>query len=172
MSSLPILDLRDAYLSVVAGALIVHLIYMKSEVQPSSYFPTFLLLIATPFLCSSFLIAHFASATTAYLAGFATFYVSLLTSIACYRLSPWHPLAKYPGPVLAKLPKFWILYMIWKGKQLNVVTGLHKKYGTHVRHGPNEPSIADADLLPALLAPDMLRGPMWDGRRNPDAEPI
>ncbi|KAL5476669.1 hypothetical protein ACEPAI_2855 [Sanghuangporus weigelae] len=171
MSSLPILDLRDAYLFLVAGALVVHLIYKKFEVQPSSYFPTFLLLIATPFLCSSFLIAHFASAMIAYLAGFAAFYGSLLTSIACYRLSPWHPLAKYPGPVLAKLSKFWIMYIIWKGKQLDIVTGLHKKYGTHVRLGPNELSIADADLLPALLAPDMPRGPMWDGRRNPDAEP-
>ena len=54
--------------------------------------------------------------------------------------------------------------------------------------GPNELSIADADLLPGLLAPDMPRGPstfllctrlfsrltsatVWDGRRNPDAEP-
>ena len=111
------------------------MVYKKFEVQPSSYFPTFLLLVATPFLCSSFLPAHFASPATAYLAGFASFYVSLLTSIACYRLSPWHPLAKYPGPTLAKLSKFWIMYKIWKGQQLDVVTGLHEKYGTHVRLG-------------------------------------
>ncbi|EJD05634.1 high nitrogen upregulated cytochrome P450 monooxygenase 2 [Fomitiporia mediterranea MF3/22] len=171
MNSLPVLDLRDALLFAVGGGLVTHLIYKKYEVQPSSYIPTFLLLIATPFICSSFLPPHFSSTTNAYIAGFGTFYSSLLASIACYRLSPWHPLAKYPGPILAKLSKFWIIYIILKGDQLRVVTELHKKYGPYVRLGPNELSFADADLLPVLLAPDMPRGPMWDGRRNPDAPP-
>ncbi|KAI5119310.1 hypothetical protein M0805_004554 [Coniferiporia weirii] len=171
LDDLPTLEFRDAILFIIASALVVHVAYKKYEFQPSSYFPTLLLLGATPFLSSSFLLAHFSSATSAYLSGFSTFYVSLLTSIAIYRVSPWHPLAKYPGPILAKLTKFWIIAVILKGDQLRVIADLHKKHGPYVRTGPNEVSFADADLLPELLAPDMPRGPMWDGRRNPDAEP-
>ncbi|THG95748.1 hypothetical protein EW145_g7904 [Phellinidium pouzarii] len=132
---LPTLDFRDAILVVVAGALIVHLIYKKYEVQPSSYFLTVLLLLATPYISSTFLLNHFASPSSAYLTGFLTFYTSILTSIAFYRLSPWHPLAKYPGPVLAKLSKFWIIAVILKGDQLRVIADLHKKYGPYVRTG-------------------------------------
>ncbi|KAL5514428.1 hypothetical protein ACEPAG_2516 [Sanghuangporus baumii] len=165
---LPELDMRDAFLLVVAGALVTHFIYKKYEVQPSSYSSTFLLLGLTPCLCSSFLIHHFSSLVTAYVLGFSTFYISLLASIACYRLSPWHPLAKYPGPVLAKLTKFWVVYRFYKGDYLPNIIAAHKKYGDVVRMGPNELSFVNADLVPQLLAPDMPKGPSWEGRRNPD----
>ncbi|KAH8115860.1 high nitrogen upregulated cytochrome P450 monooxygenase 2 [Phellopilus nigrolimitatus] len=171
LEDLPGLEFRDAILFVVASALATHMIYKKYEFQPSSYLPTLALLVATPTLASSFLRAHFATAASAYIIGFSTFYASLLSSIAVYRLSPWHPLAKYPGPILAKLSKFWIIVVILKGEQHRVIAALHRKHGPYVRLGPNELSFADVDLLPALLAPDMPRGPMWDGRRNPDAEP-
>lgn len=39
----------------------------------------------------------------------------LCSSILIYRLSPWHPLAKYPGPALAKLSKWYMAYRIAKG---------------------------------------------------------
>jgi hypothetical protein len=39
----------------------------------------------------------------------------LCSSIAVYRLSPWHPLASYPGPALAKLSKWYMAYRIAKG---------------------------------------------------------
>ncbi|KAH7103623.1 high nitrogen upregulated cytochrome P450 monooxygenase 2 [Auriculariales sp. MPI-PUGE-AT-0066] len=52
--------------------------------------------------------------------------VALLASIAVYRLSPWHPLARYPGPWLHKLTKL-------------------RKYGPSFESvPPNELSIADA----------------------------
>ena len=88
-----------------------------------------------PFLSSSFLLGHFSSANAAYTVGFATYYTSVITSIAIYRLSPWHPLAKYPGPIAAKLSKLWIVYVILKGDQLRVINDLHRKYGPYVRTG-------------------------------------
>jgi hypothetical protein len=39
----------------------------------------------------------------------------LCNSVIFYRLSPWHPLAKYPGPTLAKLSKWYMAYWIGKG---------------------------------------------------------
>lgn len=45
------------------------------------------------------------------------FLVGLSVSIVVYRLGPWHPLADYPGPVLAKLSKLWMGYCIVDGKR-------------------------------------------------------
>lgn len=52
-----------------------------------------------------------------------------------YRLSPWHPLAKYPGPRLAKLTKFWAVVVVLRKRQLQTVKELHAKYGQIVRVG-------------------------------------
>lgn len=43
--------------------------------------------------------------------------LGLFTSIAVYRLSPWHPLARYPGPTIAKLSKWYMSYWIAKGNR-------------------------------------------------------
>ena len=45
----------------------------------------------------------------------AYFLCGLCSSITIYRLSPWHPLAIYPGPTLAKLTKWYMAYWIAKG---------------------------------------------------------
>ena len=37
------------------------------------------------------------------------YFATLIGSIAVYRISPFHPLAKYPGPFIAKLSKFWMV---------------------------------------------------------------
>lgn len=47
----------------------------------------------------------------------ATFITGLASSLALYRLSPWHPLAVYPGPPLAKLSKWWMAYWVAKGQR-------------------------------------------------------
>lgn len=44
-----------------------------------------------------------------------TYLSSLGLSIIAYRVSPWHPLAKYPGPVLARVTKWWMAYWIANG---------------------------------------------------------
>ena len=40
---------------------------------------------------------------------FFTYFATLLGSIAAYRISPFHPLARYPGPFIAKLSKLWMV---------------------------------------------------------------
>ena len=85
---------------------------------------------------------------------YATFYATLALSVIFYRLSPFHPLARYPGPVLARVSKLWFVsvrrsapkysmlilclpkaYLGWRGRQHVHYMNLHKKYGDVVRVG-------------------------------------
>ena len=85
---------------------------------------------------------------------YAIFYTTLISSVVFYRLSPFHPLARYPGPVQAKISKLWFVSncggapgrprlilclskarLGWQGKQHVHYRDLHKKYGDVVRVG-------------------------------------
>ena len=64
--------------------------------------------------------------------------ISLLTltcSTIFYRLSPFHPLYQHPGPLLAKVTKFWGVYHAYTGKQHENLLHLHRKHGSIVRIG-------------------------------------
>lgn len=65
----------------------------------------------------------------------ALFLLSLVISVSLYRLSPFHPLARYPGPVLFKLTRLAALWVCVGGKQHLYYHELHKKYGPYVRTG-------------------------------------
>ncbi|KAL0954589.1 hypothetical protein HGRIS_003549 [Hohenbuehelia grisea] len=117
--------------------------------------------------------------------------MTLVLSVSTYRLSPFHPLAQYPGPVLCKLSKLWMMYISSQGKQHIYYQALHRRYGDVVRigkfefiisncrpcsgalavnntvnvAGPNELSIIDPSVMSPLYGQNELpKGPMWDGR--------
>ncbi|KAJ6554669.1 cytochrome P450 [Mycena capillaripes] len=70
---------------------------------------------------------------------------SLSFSIVAYRLSPFHPLAQYPGPAIGKVTKFWSLWKALPGYYKYLYhKKLHDTYGPYVRTGPNEISVIDA----------------------------
>ncbi|KAF6749572.1 cytochrome P450, partial [Ephemerocybe angulata] len=98
--------------------------------------------------------------------GYLLYYLTLSTSIILYRISPFHPLAKHPGPLLCKISKWTGVWVAIKGNSHQFVKDLHLKYGPVVRVGPNELSIVDKDVIPPILGKNgMPRGPLWDGRR-------
>jgi len=79
-----------------------------------------------------------------------------------YRLSPFHPLARYPGPAIAKTSKLWVSYVCAKGDLHRYYKSLHDRYGDVVRVGPNELSIRDASLIHPILGQGGLpKGPRW-----------
>ena len=62
----------------------------------------------------------------------------------------FHPLAKYPGPFLGRVTKFYDLYHAYIGDKHVSLYQLHKKYGTMVRFSPNILSINDPVALKAI----------------------
>src|SRR4051794_10113714 len=79
--------------------------------------------------------------------------LSLGSSIILYRLSPFHPLAKYPGPVLCKVSRLWTAYLSWTGQQHRYYHHLHQKYGPVIRTGPNHLHMCEAKAIPTILGP-------------------
>nr|BAL05149.1 cytochrome P450 [Phanerodontia chrysosporium] len=158
----PRLDQNDALAVVVGAALVCHLIFKHLE---PTYIPAVLfLLVLVPLYLSASLLPHFGPLLGPLIA-FTTYHTSLLTSIGLCRISPWHPLAKYPGPLPAKLSKWW---MVWKErdcKQHFYLEDLHKRYGDVVRIGPNELSICNVDAVLPLMGPNGLtKGPSTIGQ--------
>jgi hypothetical protein len=76
--------------------------------------------------------------------------LALISSISFYRLSPFHPLAKYPGPVLACITRLWAMWRVVNGKQHVDAHELFLRYGDVVRTGPNHLIIRDASVIPVL----------------------
>lgn len=71
----------------------------------------------------------------------ATYSVSAIVAVTTYRLGPWHPLAKYPGPWWWCISSLKLAYVSYLGRRHFVIDNLHKKYGPFVRIGPNTISI-------------------------------
>ncbi|KZV93858.1 cytochrome P450 [Exidia glandulosa HHB12029] len=86
---------------------------------------------------------------------------SLLLSIALYRLSPFHPLAQFPGPWDYKLTKLRATFTAYKGFHYKNVKKLHDRYGPIVRVGPNELSISDISAVSAVLGASGLPKDRW-----------
>ena len=112
---------------------LVHLIFKQTET--CRLYWLFILLLAIPSYLTRLYIPHAGSTILAAVKVFSLFWLTLATSILVYRVSPWHPLAKYPGPLLCKLTKFYLAYFALGGKQYLYYYELHKKYGNVVRIG-------------------------------------
>lgn len=110
-----------------------HLIFHYREPK-SPIIPTFVLLIEpAALLLGSSTVSTVSIWTIA--AVYLTFFITLVLSIIFYRLSPFHPLAEYPGPRLSKITKLYGMWISWTGHQHVVNKALHDKYGPFVRTG-------------------------------------
>ncbi|KAK4200404.1 cytochrome P450 [Triangularia verruculosa] len=64
----------------------------------------------------------------------------------------FHPLAKYPGPFLAKFTNLYAAYHSWKGDIHKDMYQCHLKYGDRVRYAPNRVTINTANALNTIHA--------------------
>ncbi|KAG6330511.1 hypothetical protein ID866_8578 [Astraeus odoratus] len=153
----------DAVLAILATALACHLVFNRYEpVNPLSHFT---LLVLPPVVLSSLLRTTFPPTSHVLVVVFTLYYTFVLFSVVAYRLSPFHPLARYPGPIPCRISKFWMAWVSSNGKQHEYYSKLHRKYGDIVRIGPNELSIRDVNAIDSLMGSSGLpKGPHWDGR--------
>ena len=102
--------------------------------EPTSIPIVLSLLVAFPTLLSSLLFPYFPTLQAVGYA-FATYFFTIFGSMVAYRISPFHPLAQYPGPLLCKISKFWMVSVVTTGKQHLYIQSLHNQYGDVVRVG-------------------------------------
>lgn len=121
---------------------VVYAIYKRYEYDVSRVFHHLAFLVVLPYsisllASSAFRFENISSYNTysTCVFSFGLYYLTLISSIIIYRLSPWHPLAKYPGPWSLKISKFVMSYHTYKGKVHIYHKKLHDKYGEYVRVG-------------------------------------
>ncbi|KAH9932278.1 cytochrome P450 [Fomitopsis serialis] len=155
----------DSGLAMTTALAVVTYLWFK-HYEPTDIVSLSVLLGFTPAIPAVLLGSPMSSTVAAVLTAYTVHYGIILACIVAYRLSPFHPLYKYPGPLLGKLSKLTLVYVASTGKQHHYFLRMHRKYGSIVRVGPNELSIVDAELLPNIMGPDgMPKGPLWKGRQ-------
>ena len=151
----------------MTGDKVSHLIFRHYE--PSSFPSRTMLLFVIPALLSSPMSCTVRSPYAALPIAFAAYWSCLVYFTLAYRFSSFHPLAKYPGPSLAKASKWCAGYISGIiGDQHKYRRRLHDRYGDVVRigwnlrppfkicpftrlPGPNELSIRDASVIHTVL---------------------
>lgn len=79
----------------------------------------------------------------------------------------FHPLAKIPGPRLAKITRLWQSWRYYRGTWHDDILQLHGRYGPLVRIAPNEVSFVDArESLEAVYGHGAKTLKVWRNR-NP-----
>ncbi|KAI0643598.1 high nitrogen upregulated cytochrome P450 monooxygenase 2, partial [Trametes meyenii] len=134
---------------------IAHQIFKRFE--PNNI-PVQLALVAAPPALSPFLF-NARSGLADFSIAFAAYLSALVFSIIIYRLSPFHPLAQYPGPLYLKVSKIPLTWIASRGRMHTFILQLHERYGDVVRTGPNEVSIRDPDAV--LGVSTLPKGPKW-----------
>ncbi|KAL9130770.1 MAG: hypothetical protein Q9217_001118 [Psora testacea] len=71
---------------------------------------------------------------------------SLFASMTIYRVL-FHKLRRFPGPIFARITKFWHISQLLRQPNFRLLDHLHDRYGDFVRIGPNEISIRSAEAM-------------------------
>ena len=111
-----------------------HLIFRHFEAALSKLSRVALLLVV-PALLSQRTSYTGCSLYSAVPLAFTAYYGGLTFFTLAYRLSPFHPLAKYPGPVIARTSKWWTAHINATGALHLYYKSLHDRYGDVVRVG-------------------------------------
>src|SRR6266702_3032150 len=104
---------------------------LRASIQVASCF----LLFVVPALLSVPISYHVPWPSAAILLAFVAYGSAVTSFTLMYRLSPFHPLAKYPGPAFAKTSKLWAAYLSATGNGHRYCKSLHDRYGDVVRVG-------------------------------------
>jgi tryprostatin B 6-hydroxylase len=131
--------------AAVLGALsfIIYFHHGEHHLYGARYFTTFVLTCASSTGYLTWIQGHGldeALITTIQIA--ASFLLGLYTTCILYRISPLHPLHKFPGPFSAQISSLWLCFQVSTQKQAHLtILNAHQKYGKIVRVGSNDLSV-------------------------------
>ena len=106
-----------------------------NRLEPRSIPVSASFIVIPPTILSTLLFPHCTSILAAIGTSFLAYLSALVTSVVLYRVSPLHPLASYPGPLMCKITKLWLAGIAMRGKQHVYYRDLHRRYGDVVRVG-------------------------------------
>lgn len=115
-----------------SGSQVAHQVFKRHETFSISFHLSLLLL--PPAFGATLLVPALAP-LNAILTSFTLYLCALVSSTLAYRASPYHPLARYPGPFVSRLTKFYMARVGFGGHQYLHVKSLHDRYGDIVRIG-------------------------------------
>ncbi|RDX50794.1 high nitrogen upregulated cytochrome P450 monooxygenase 2 [Lentinus brumalis] len=159
------MSLREVFSLTIPLAIAVHQVFRRYEIYSVSFHACLFLVppalvaahVSSQSHSSSSISATFVNALVSYVAAIAA-------SVIVYRLSPLHPLARYPGPVWRKVSMIGPAILATSGNRAWAFANMHRKYGDIVRSGPNELSIIDPSFIgPLLGASGLPKGPYHVG---------
>ncbi|KAI0014481.1 cytochrome P450 [Xylariaceae sp. FL0662B] len=143
------------YLGAASLGVISHLaIFIRGEwhMQAPTLFKVYSFLAFTFFLAECFLGSDvYAGVKTAALV-ISSYATGLFTSIVIYR-KYFHRLRHFSGPSAAGITKLWHVWQCRTGKNYLVLEELRKQYGPIIRTGPEELTVIDAAVPPAIDGP-------------------
>jgi len=128
----------NTHLAALTAGVLSHTLYFIRGYHDTSAFGIFLFhvfaffatCLTCIFISQEGLLSGMMSATLI----FSVYLGSLFSSIAIYRIF-FHPLRRFPGPLAAKLTKFYGPYLAWKGQLHLEQNKLFEIYGDVVRIG-------------------------------------
>ena len=112
---------------------LTHIIFNRLEPRKLSAYT--LLLVGIPLALTIVLHTLFSSIPVAIIHVYSGFIAALLTSLTLYRVSPFHPLAKFPGPLINKITGIRMAMVARTRKRHVYLKSLHETYGPFVRIG-------------------------------------
>ena len=133
-----------------AGILSHHFIFIRNEhhIQAPYIFRFFLFLLLFLFIAEARIWALNTSAQAAKNSALIilSYSLSLFTSIILYRIF-FHPLRRFPGPIWARVSKFWHIGKLLSQPNFRVLDDLHQQYGDFVRTGEHHETIINAQSM-------------------------
>lgn len=160
-------------LGAILAALISQLVFKRFEPTVSQFVGAFVFLHVPAFL---FLIhggIRGATSLAYYIASGEMIYLTMLSlGVVCYRVF-FHPLKRFPGPVLPSISKWYVSYVARSGRIQQWLEGLHQQFGDIVRFGPNELSFSNPEAVTYLHGAKgtmIAKGPWYDGNPGRKAD--
>ena len=136
-------------IAAAAGILSHNLIFIRNEhhIQAPRLFRLFLLLCLLLFLGEARIWAlnNSGQAARATALIVLSYLASLFTSVALYRIF-FHRLRHFPGPIGARVTKFWHVGKLFRQPNFKLLDDLHQQYGDFVRTGEPGHNITSNDM--------------------------